>query len=99
MNKNQNGSAKVPKASNIELKGCQKRPAWSQKGANMSKDCSEIKPRSVRFFCYVKVFRRNGKNGHGALVGLTFVKGTSVETSFFVFEKLEKWFVVGLTPS
>ena len=41
-----------------------------------------------------------GKSGHGALVGLTFVKGTSVDTLFHFFEKRRKmWFLalVGLT--
>ena len=41
----------------------------------------------------------NCKNCHGALVGITVVKGTSVDKHFSFFEKLEKQFLalVGLT--
>ena len=45
-------------------------------------------------------FLKNGKNGHGALVGLTLVTGTSVDKFFLFFEKSWKtWFLalVGLT--
>ena len=44
--------------------------------------------------------RTNCKNCHGALVGLTWVKGTSVDTFFYVYEKNWKMCflaLVGLT--
>ena len=75
-------------------------PKGGQKGANRRKSCSKIMPRSVRSFsfCYIKFY---SKNGHGALVGLTKVKGTSVDKFFQFFEKnnWKTWFLelVGLT--
>ena len=60
-----------------------------------------IKPWGVRILIFHSlIFRQNCKNDHGALVGLTTVKGTSVETFFSFVEKgWKKWFValVGLT--
>ena len=60
----------------------------------MSKTNHKITPCSVRV---VSLF----KNGHGALVSLTNVKGTSVENFFSFFDYLggKKWFLafVGLT--
>ena len=53
----------------------------------MSKTCFKFKPRIVRHFIFFTLFvRQIVKNGHGALVGLTIVKGTSVEN--FVFLKI-----------
>ena len=76
MNKNQNGSAKVPKATNIEPKGCPKRSTLNQKGANVSKSCSKIKHWSVRklVFLHSVFVRQNCKKDHGTRVGLTSVK-------------------------
>ena len=74
MNKNQNGSAKVPKAANIEPTWCPTRPRWSRKSTNMSKRCFKFKPSNIRFFfwiIYVSCCNQHGKNGLGALVGLT----------------------------
>ena len=53
-----------------------------------------------RSFFFLFYFRSNVKNDHGALAGLTHVKGTSVDTFFlFVEENWKKWFLapVGLT--
>ena len=38
-------------------------------------------------FFYVDCFVKIVKNGHGALVGITRVKGTSADTLFLLFEK------------
>ena len=44
--------------------------------------------RSFRFFT-LSFFLEKGKNGHGALVGLTWVKGTSVDKFSYFFAKKE----------
>ena len=91
MNKNQNGSAWVPMATNIEPKGCQQRPTLNQKGANTSKNCSKIKPWSVRICISLRwLFCQNGNNGHGILTGLTNVKGTIVCEFIFCIIKYEQ---------
>ena len=51
------------------------------------------------FLFTLTYFRQNGKNDHGTLVGLTGVKGTSVENFFLLLVKSEKMHLalVGLT--
>ena len=39
---------------------------------------------------YITFFIKMVKNGDGALVGITWVKGTSVDIFFQVFEKMQK---------
>ena len=60
------------------------KPKGNQKGANRRKCCSKIMPWSVRRFRFFPLssFFLKGKSGHGALVGLTLVKGTSVDNFF-----------------
>ena len=41
---NSNGTKRIPKATNMKPKGCQKRPTLNQKGAKINKSCSKIKP-------------------------------------------------------
>ena len=67
------------------------KPKGDQKGANRRNNCSQIMPWNVQrsSFFQLSFFLRNDKNGHGALVGLTVVKGTSVENSFNSQKSLE----------
>ena len=63
----------------------------SQKGAKVRNCCSKIKPWSVQKirFSTVSFVRQICKKGHGALVGLTFVKGKCGKfLSLFCFEKI-----------
>ena len=57
----------------MEPKGAKREPKGSQKGA---KDQENHQVFSLSFFL------QNYKNGHGALVGITSVKGASVDEFF-----------------
>ena len=96
------GSQKGAKGSKKRAKGSQKGAKGSQKGAkdqeNHQKSC--LGAFEVIFVFSLSFFLQNCKNGHGALVGITKVKGTSVDEFFKLFEKrLEKLFLalVGIT--
>ena len=88
---NQNGSAKVPKATNIEPKGCQNKQKMFQSRAL---ERSEFKLVYVEF-----LFIGNCINCHGTLAGLTFVKGRSVKIFYLGAISWKMWFLtlLGLT--
>ena len=62
------------------------RPKWNQKGTKRVPTDAKVAPKSClgafEVFFSIKFFLQNGKNGNGALVGLTLVKGISVDTFF-----------------
>ena len=60
-----------------EPKGSQREPKGSPKGAKREPKIKKI----IKFFS-LSFFFQNYKNGHGALVGITWVKGTSVDEFF-----------------
>ena len=70
----QHGAKRVPKTTNVEPKGCPPKQPLLQ---NQALDRSKL------YFFYVDVFRQNGKKGHGTLVRLNFVRGTSVDQLSF----------------
>ena len=86
-----------------DQKGYPTRPNWSQKGNKRVPNDADIAPKSslgaFEFLVFVcVVFRLNCKNDHGALVGLTNVKGTRGE--ILCLKNINgKWFLtlVGLT--
>ena len=93
MNKSQNGSAKVPKATNIEPKECPKQPTMNQKGANMIKSCFKIKPRSVRnvSFFSLSFFAKVVKTVTAQVLPMEKVHVWS--TPFYCLKKVSKWFL------
>ena len=69
------GTNHYPNGANIAAKGNQSEQHLLQ---------NQAMERSNFYLFFRRVsFRHNIKNGHGALVGLTDVKGTSVDTLFF----------------
>ena len=76
-----NGSQQIPE-------GNQKKLKTSQKVANMRKNAPKLSLGAFVCFCFfmLRLFRQNGEHGRGTLVGLTRVKGTSVDI-FSVFLK------------
>ena len=76
----------MPEATNMEPKGCQ----HEAKGY----------PNRLENTVWICLcLRQSSNNGHGALAGLTSVKGTRVEKSILLFKKMKTLFLAlaGLT--
>ena len=88
------GTKSEPKRAKRDRKQFKMEPKYDQhdpngtkrgpKGCQPTQKLSKIMPWSVRSFRFstLSSFLEKGKNGHGALVGLTYVKGTSVDKFF-----------------